>query len=167
MMEKDFEDLTAAWLGHVELPAERQSAEFSKWLALGSNLLRKSEAAGKRTTRDGASRKLADLKASIPVKADEKVMELGREVYARESHCATCHQPHGQGLPNLYPPLDGSQWVTGSEERLIRMRRTLAKSKRAKLLWVVSRIAASATSVKERALRTRWPERRNWPRASK
>jgi putative heme-binding domain-containing protein len=48
-------------------------------------------------------------------------MDLGREVYSRESHCATCHQPHGQGLPNLYPPLDGSVWATGSEERLIRM----------------------------------------------
>ena len=46
-------------------------------------------------------------------------MALGAEVYKRESHCATCHQPHGQGLPNLYPPLDGSLWATGSEERLV------------------------------------------------
>lgn len=30
MMEKDFEDLTAAWLGHVELPAERQSALLAR-----------------------------------------------------------------------------------------------------------------------------------------
>jgi len=27
--------------------------------------------------------------------------------------------PNGQGVPNIYPPLAGSEWVTGSEERLI------------------------------------------------
>lgn len=48
-------------------------------------------------------------------------MKLGAEVYARESHCATCHQASGQGLPNLYPPIDGSLWTTGNEDRLIRM----------------------------------------------
>ena len=27
--------------------------------------------------------------------------------------------PNGQGLPSVYPPLAESEWVTGSEERLI------------------------------------------------
>jgi mono/diheme cytochrome c family protein len=27
--------------------------------------------------------------------------------------CQTCHQENGEGLPNLYPPLAGSEWLTG------------------------------------------------------
>ena len=97
-------------------PVERQSDEFSKRLALADNLVAKAT-----SDRQSVSRKLANLKASIPVKADPKIMALGKQVYSRESHCATCHQPHGQGLPNLYPPLDGSIWATGSEDRIIRI----------------------------------------------
>lgn len=33
--------------------------------------------------------------------------------------CATCHQATGLGVPSVYPPLAGSEWVTGSEERVI------------------------------------------------
>ncbi len=53
--------------------------------------------------------------------ADKKAYKLGAEVYQRESHCATCHLAHGQGSPNVYPPLVDSPWVNGSEERLIKM----------------------------------------------
>jgi mono/diheme cytochrome c family protein len=42
----------------------------------------------------------------------------GRKLY---NTCATCHQLNGQGVPTVYPPLAGSEWVTGSEERLIRI----------------------------------------------
>jgi mono/diheme cytochrome c family protein/glucose/arabinose dehydrogenase len=35
--------------------------------------------------------------------------------------CAACHQPTGLGLANLAPPLVGSEWVDGSEQRLIRI----------------------------------------------
>ncbi|WP_390621517.1 PVC-type heme-binding CxxCH protein [Novipirellula artificiosorum] len=52
---------------------------------------------------------------------DKKVYKLGAEVYQRESHCATCHLAHGKGSANVYPPLAGSPWVNGSEERLIKM----------------------------------------------
>src|SRR3546814_12604452 len=27
------------------------------------------------------------------------------------SNCAACHQANGAGIPNLFPPLDGSEWV--------------------------------------------------------
>ncbi|MFA6289472.1 MAG: cytochrome c [Opitutaceae bacterium] len=33
--------------------------------------------------------------------------------------CAACHQPNGTGVPAVYPALAGSEWVTGSEERLV------------------------------------------------
>jgi mono/diheme cytochrome c family protein len=35
--------------------------------------------------------------------------------------CAACHQANGLGVPPAFPPLAGSEWVTGSEERLIRI----------------------------------------------
>ncbi len=47
---------------------------------------------------------------------------LGEEIYKRDGHCITCHQPNGQGLPAAgFPPLDETQWVNGSKERLIRL----------------------------------------------
>ncbi|HTU03481.1 MAG TPA: cytochrome c [Candidatus Sulfotelmatobacter sp.] len=35
--------------------------------------------------------------------------------------CITCHQAGGQGIPGTYPPLAGSEWVTGSPARVIRI----------------------------------------------
>lgn len=37
-----------------------------------------------------------------------------------QSYCAACHQYDGQGVGDA-PPLDGSPWVTGPEDRLIRI----------------------------------------------
>jgi mono/diheme cytochrome c family protein len=38
-----------------------------------------------------------------------------------ESVCITCHQATGQGMPGVYPPLDGSEWVNGDPEKVIRI----------------------------------------------
>lgn len=43
---------------------------------------------------------------------------LGQRMFAQ---CASCHQLNGQGLPGTYPPLAGSEWVNGPEERVIRI----------------------------------------------
>jgi putative heme-binding domain-containing protein len=53
--------------------------------------------------------------------ADRKAYEIGADVYQREAHCMTCHQPHGKGMGVVYPTLVGSPWVLGSEERLAKM----------------------------------------------
>ncbi len=44
---------------------------------------------------------------------------LGKKSFA--SVCAACHQPNGVGVPGVYPPLAKSEWVNGSEERVIRI----------------------------------------------
>ena len=35
--------------------------------------------------------------------------------------CAACHMPDGQGAKGVGPPLAGSAWVQGPEERLVRI----------------------------------------------
>ena len=55
-------------------------------------------------------------------KADAKLYVLGEEVYNRDAHCATCHQPNGKGLPESgFPPLAGTSWSNGDPERLIKL----------------------------------------------
>lgn len=41
----------------------------------------------------------------------------GKQVYTTQ--CLSCHQKNGQGVPNLNPPLVGTEWVIGDKERLI------------------------------------------------
>jgi mono/diheme cytochrome c family protein len=45
--------------------------------------------------------------------------DRGREIYP--TICGACHQPHGNGQEGLAPPLVDSEWVLGSEQRLIRV----------------------------------------------
>jgi mono/diheme cytochrome c family protein len=51
---------------------------------------------------------------------DEEVdlMALGKRTY---NNCSACHQNNGKGVAGSFPPLDGSRWVTGSEQRLVRV----------------------------------------------
>jgi mono/diheme cytochrome c family protein len=43
----------------------------------------------------------------------------GKKLYA--ANCVACHQTQGQGVPGTFPPLAGSEWVVGSEERVVRI----------------------------------------------
>lgn len=43
----------------------------------------------------------------------------GQVAYNR--YCGTCHMPGGQGDGNRYPPLFGSEWVSGPKQRLIEL----------------------------------------------
>src|SRR5262249_7720315 len=57
---------------------------------------------------------------AAPLSADEqKRFDTGKGLY--EQVCLACHQPHGLGQPGLAPPLTGSEWVAGTEKRLIRI----------------------------------------------
>jgi mono/diheme cytochrome c family protein len=37
------------------------------------------------------------------------------------ANCASCHQATGLGLPGAFPPLAGSPWVAGTDERIIKI----------------------------------------------
>lgn len=49
-----------------------------------------------------------------------KIYAMGKEIYNREAHCGTCHQPNGLGMPNVYPTLAKSEWLA-DDERLIKI----------------------------------------------
>jgi len=49
----------------------------------------------------------------------EQVVAAGKKAYL--SACVNCHQVNGQGAAGAFPPLAGSEFVQGNEERLIRI----------------------------------------------
>ncbi len=53
------------------------------------------------------------------VKAAVDPVVAGKRHYA--TACLACHQANGLGLPPAFPPLVESDWVLGSEERVIRI----------------------------------------------
>jgi mono/diheme cytochrome c family protein len=52
-------------------------------------------------------------------KSKGQKVELGRKLFA--SVCAACHQPTGQGLPNVFPPLAGSDFLNADKNRAIKI----------------------------------------------
>jgi putative membrane-bound dehydrogenase-like protein len=48
---------------------------------------------------------------------DAAVHQRGATVYART--CIACHGLDGRGLPPVFPPLDGSDWIAGPGERVV------------------------------------------------
>lgn len=60
-------------------------------------------------SRLGDQRTVADLSGpAVPVAG---AAVDGKAIFAAQ--CAACHQATGKGLPGVFPPLDGSEWVTG------------------------------------------------------
>jgi mono/diheme cytochrome c family protein len=63
----------------------------------------------------GDGRTAAELQGAPALAAGAAVD--GAAVFA--SHCVACHQATGLGLPGVFPPLAGSDWVAGKEATLI------------------------------------------------
>lgn len=71
-------------------------------------------------TWPGAGAWVSTGPAAAPLSpVQQKFIETGRQAYTL--YCAPCHQPPGAGAPNLAPPLAGSEWVTGSPDRIARI----------------------------------------------
>ncbi|SHO63284.1 PVC-type heme-binding CxxCH protein [Algoriphagus zhangzhouensis] len=68
-----------------------------------------------------SQKKEEDIKSSL-TGSDRELFVIGKEIYAREGFCATCHQEDGGGLAaSGFPPLKDTPWVTGSPERAIKI----------------------------------------------
>ncbi len=58
---------------------------------------------------------MADLRPTAQAAAPGAAVEVGASFAA---NCAACHQANGQGLPGVFPPLAGSEWVVGDPKVL-------------------------------------------------
>jgi putative membrane-bound dehydrogenase-like protein len=56
--------------------------------------------------------------APEPVELPEHLV-VGRDTYMKA--CIECHQANGQGVPDTFPPLAGSEWVSGNPRTLLRI----------------------------------------------
>lgn len=63
----------------------------------------------------GDRRTMADLRA--PAAGAPGAVADGKQVFT--VNCVACHQASGKGLPGVFPPLDGSEWVVGDERTLV------------------------------------------------
>jgi mono/diheme cytochrome c family protein len=84
-----------------------------RWLIVTAALA--AACGGDRGAQSGAARETTS--AATPAAAAPSAD--GRAVFART--CQTCHQVNGMGLAPSFPPLAGSEVVTGEKTRLIRI----------------------------------------------
>lgn len=82
-------------------------------LAFGAIYIARSDLRGAPDWGDGRS--ASELRGAAPVAAAGAAD--GAAIY--QSRCAACHQASGAGLPGVFPPLAGSEWVTGPEAALV------------------------------------------------
>jgi mono/diheme cytochrome c family protein len=47
----------------------------------------------------------------------ESTAKEGESLYIK--YCLACHQKDGSGVPNMFPPLQKSDWVNGDKSKLI------------------------------------------------
>ena len=111
--------VSASWLSKEKgLPIEKEAAKKP----LDSWMLKPHQAAVAHL--EGHNVVVPKLVVEKP-KAGEmnsEVMKMGKQIYLRDGFCNTCHQPNGKGLSaSGFPPLNESNWVVGSEERLIKI----------------------------------------------
>lgn len=77
--------------------------------------------------REGHGRAEGDQPAASPAAAAASAVVSGRDgeqtpnldgsrVY--QEHCAVCHMADGRGVPNMQPPIVGSPYVVGDEQKL-------------------------------------------------
>ncbi|MFD0892855.1 c-type cytochrome [Luteolibacter ambystomatis] len=100
-LKEDFESL--AKNGKLDLASKPKTKDFL---------------AGKLKLEAGPA-EIAEPEPKLPP-AELALYRLGKEVYQRDVHCSTCHQPNGMG-DTTYPPLAKSEYVTGDETRLIKI----------------------------------------------
>ncbi|MDA0194978.1 MAG: c-type cytochrome [Bacteroidetes bacterium] len=111
--------VAASWLGKVVgLPIVLEAGK--KGLDSWTEKPYQSAVAHLNDYRAGQEPKVS-IKTNLTGK-DREMFEKGKLIYEKEGYCGTCHQPDGNGLTaSGFPPLAGTKWTLGSEERLIKL----------------------------------------------
>jgi cytochrome c oxidase subunit II len=86
--------------GYMPIVVEvKEQADYDKWLA------------------EQKAKAAAAAQDANKVYSVAELKTIGEKVYA--SNCAGCHQAKGEGMPPVFPALDGSKMVTGSKAAAI------------------------------------------------
>ena len=111
--------VAASWIGKTKglsVLAAAEKKPLDDWM-IHAHKTSVAHLSGKAVVKEKAATVASVLKGK-----DLEMFNLGREIYNKEGYCGTCHQPDGKGLPaSGFPPLAGTNWVKGSEERLIKI----------------------------------------------
>ena len=62
---------------------------------------------------------IAGAAAGAVMAAAANPVQQGERIYL--NNCQGCHQQSGRGVPGAFPPVVGSEWVTGRPETLVRI----------------------------------------------
>ena len=111
--------VAASWLHHkVALPIIEKVAEQ----AMDDWMLGAYEAAMAVITGTDVEEEAKEEIKTHLVGGDIDHYKRGKAIYERDGYCGTCHQANGKGLQaSGFPPLAGTKWANGSEERLIKL----------------------------------------------
>jgi mono/diheme cytochrome c family protein/glucose/arabinose dehydrogenase/lysophospholipase L1-like esterase len=111
--------VAASWLGKEKgLPIVTEAAKkpMDEWM-VHAQATAVAHLNGKPVQEKKEALVKTDLKG-----AERDLLIKGQGIYAKEGFCGTCHQPDGKGLTaSGFPPLTGTNWVLGSDERLIKL----------------------------------------------
>ncbi len=128
-LEQDVERIHRAILREPPDPDEgREPAPWWLWIASAVALFWGGWYLGEHggtfgpATHVAFSEPAADVASGAADAASEALSDpvaAGERLYARQ--CQACHQATGEGMPGTFPPLRGSEWVTGSPETVARI----------------------------------------------
>ena len=111
--------VATSWIGKEKgLPilAEAQKKPMDEWM------IHAHETAVAHLKGENVRKKKEAEVASILKGEDLVLFKLGKTIYSKEGYCTTCHQSNGEGLSaSGFPPLAGTKWVTGNEDRAIKI----------------------------------------------
>lgn len=72
-----------------------------------------------RTTQPNTPPELGDKRTLSALIAKPVKSVNGEEIYT--ANCVACHQATGIGIPGVFPPLAGSEWVLGKDSILVQI----------------------------------------------
>jgi glucose/arabinose dehydrogenase/mono/diheme cytochrome c family protein len=111
--------VAASWIGKEKgLPvlAEAQKKPLDDWA------IHAHETAVAHLKGESVRKKKEEAVVSTLKGKELELFKLGKTIYVKEGYCTTCHQADGGGLSaSNFPPLSGTKWVNGNEERLIKL----------------------------------------------
>jgi mono/diheme cytochrome c family protein len=102
----------------VDSGRPRWTALSALALAASACVLYTPSIAGAQSKTAAATTASSAPKAASAAAAKEQLPD-GKQVFS--TTCAACHQASGEGVPGVYPPLAGSEWVTGDEAKVVRI----------------------------------------------